>query len=131
MGGLPENSLSSSNKKPPNIAGSQTTSMLKRKVLLREPCNRRVAVYTAESGVIAVLLDRKERIPASSTKMETGEERGGEKDNFDRKFNVASHMGHISSVLYSFCLCVCVREFQSKSPGAFEGMQSWRHVLPS
>lgn len=29
-------------------------------------------------------------------------------DNFDRKFNVASHMGHISSVLYSFCLCVCV-----------------------
>lgn len=25
-----------------------------------------------------------------------------------RKFNMASHMGHISSILYSFCSCVCV-----------------------
>lgn len=57
-------------------------------------------------------------------------EKGEKKDKFDRKFNVASHMGHIKYILYSFCLClhVCVSRFQSKSPGVFEGMQSWRHV---
>lgn len=33
---------------------------------------------------------------------------GRKKKKNHRKFNVASHMGHISSILYSCCLCVCV-----------------------
>lgn len=113
--------LSLKKKPSPYSAGSQRTSLIfweKKSFglgVLQQPDtvgghSARPEAFAGVKLEIIMFLSTHTSVSSTKTEMEEVWGRGLKKDPdyFDRKFNVASHMGHIRSVFYSFLLCVCV-----------------------